>query len=160
MPSLSKLFARFMQRNLARLMNLYPPYLGAGIRVAEMSDDRRYVRVEMTLRFYNRNYVGTHYGGSLFSMCDPFYMLMVLENLGPDYVVWDRRSTIEFKKPGRGRVRAEFVLTPERIEEIRKQAATGEKVEPQFAVDILDEEDEVVATVDKTLYVRRKRDRD
>ena len=154
------MLSRWIQRNLAHLMNLYPPYLGAGIQVTEISDDRRYIRVEMTLRFYNKNYVGTHYGGSLFSMCDPFYMLMVLENLGPDYVVWDRRSTIEFKKPGRGRVRAEFLLTPERIEEIRELAATGEKVEPRFAVNIIDEEDDVVATVDKTLYVRRKRDRE
>lgn len=153
---MAKWFSRLMKRNLGLLMNLYPPYLGAGIRVAEMDDEMRYVRVEMSLRFYNQNYVGTHFGGSLYSMCDPFYMLMLLNNLGSDYIVWDRAGTITYKHPGRGRVRAEFRLTPERIEEIRQAADSQKKTEPTFLVNVVDEEANVVATLEKTLYVRRK----
>ena len=78
-------------KKLQRWVNLYPPYLGAAVRVTHISDDFRNVEVEMPLRFYNRNYVGTHFGGSLYSMCDPFYMLMLINILGPDYIVWTGR---------------------------------------------------------------------
>ena len=83
MPELSRGARR--RRRTMRLLSLYPPYLGAGVRVTRVSDDLRTFEVEMKLRFYNRNYVGTHFGGSLYSMCDPFYMLILLEALGRDY---------------------------------------------------------------------------
>jgi len=110
----------------------------------------------MKMRFWNKNYVGSHYGGSLFSMTDPFLMLMLINNLGRDYIVWDKVASIRFKKPGKGTVRAHFQITPEEIESIRLQADQGAKVEPVFQVLVLDESGAVVAEVKKTLYVRRK----
>lgn len=157
MSQLEARFTEWLNANLDRTMNLYPPYLGAGVHITHMSEDFRSIRVEMPLRFYNKNYVGTHFGGSLYSMCDPFYMLMLMKNLGPGYIVWDRAARIEFKKPGRGTVAASFELTEERIEEIRAQAEASHKVEPTFHVQILDEAGDVVAEVEKVLYVRRKR---
>ena len=151
-----KTVSRWLKQNLDRAMNFYPPYLGAGVNIAAMTDDMRYIRVEMPLRFYNRNYVGTHFGGSLYSMCDPFYMLMLIENLGPDYIVWDRAASIEFEKPGKGTVSAEFELTQKRIDEIRRACQSGDKTEPVFDVDIVDDAGDVVATVEKVLYVRPK----
>ena len=139
------------------LFNLYPPYLGTGISVRRISADFRHVVVDMKLRFYNRNYVGTHFGGSLSAMTDPFYMLMVMNNLGRDYIVWDKCGTIEYRKPGRGRVRAEFRVDEALLEEIREATASGGKFEPTLAVDIVDEDGEVVSHVTRTLYIRRKR---
>jgi hypothetical protein len=143
-------------KKLLRRINFYPPYLGAGVRVTRISDDFRDVEVEMPLRFYNRNYVGTHFGGSLYSMTDPFYMLMLMNILGPDYIVWDKAATIRFKKPGTGVMKAAFHLSEEQIAEIRQAADTQPKVEPQFQVTIKDAQDNVVAEVDKLLYVKRK----
>ena len=138
-------------------LNLYPPYLGAGIRVHHLARDFRDIRVSMNLRWYNRNYVGTHFGGSLYAMTDPFFMLMLIQNLGREYIVWDKASAIEFVNPGRGRVHAHFELTQDRIDRICKQAAVKSKILPQFVVAVRDDQDEVVAQVTKTLYVRRKR---
>lgn len=143
-------------KKLKRFVNFYPPYLGAAVRVTRVSDDFRDVEVQMPLRFYNRNYVGTHFGGSLYSMVDPFYMLMLVNILGPDYIVWDKAATIRFKKPGKGLMKASFHLSEEQIAEIRRAADTQPKVEPQFQVIIKDEEGNVVAEVDKLLYVRKK----
>jgi Domain of unknown function (DUF4442) len=143
-------------KKLRRWVNMYPPYLGAAVRVTHVSDDFRHVEVEMPLRFYNRNYVGTHFGGSLYSMCDPFYMLMLINILGPDYIVWDKAATIRFKKPGKGLMKAGFHLTEEQIAEIRTAAEVQPKVEPQFQVVIKDVEGNVVAEIDKLLYVRKK----
>jgi hypothetical protein len=143
-------------RRLLHLINWYPPLLGAGIRVKRMSEDMREVDVEMKLRWWNRNYVGTQFGGSLYSMTDAFYMLMLLENLGREYIVWDKAATIRFRKPGKGTVRAQFRLTQEKLDELRAQLATEEKIEPTFTVLVRDLQGEVIAEVDKLIYIRRK----
>jgi uncharacterized protein DUF4442 len=143
-------------KKLKRLIKYYAPYLGAGVRVKEVADDFSTIRVEMPLRFYNRNYVGTHFGGSLYSMCDPFYMLMLINILGRDYIVWDKAATIRFKKPGTGVVKAVFHIPPERISEIKAAADAQGKVEPLFQVNVTDAEGNVVAEIDKLLYVRKK----
>ncbi len=144
-----------LQRLMLRSIRIWPPFLGAGIRV-RWSPDMKAVDVEMKLRFWNRNYVGTHYGGSLYSMTDPFYMLMLMENLGRDYIVWDKAASIRFRKPGRGTVKAEFRLSEEQLDEIRTQLLTAAKYEPTFSVEVKDENGEVIAEVQKLLHVRRK----
>lgn len=141
----------------ARILTLWPPLLGAGIRVREIAPDWHYVRVQMRLGLLNRNYVGTHFGGSLFAMTDPFYMLMLLHVLGKDYRVLDHSAEIEFLKPGRGRVTAEFRLDPAHVARLRQEAADGSKLLPEFTVEVKDTGGEVVARVRRRIYVRRKR---
>lgn len=137
-------------------MNCYPPYLGAGIRVRHISPDFRSLSVRMGLHWYNRNYVRTQFGGSLYSLTDPFYMLMLMHLLGPDYVVWDKAAEIEFVSPGRGEVRADFVIDDALIERIREHTAGGDKYLPQLDVEVRDRDGQLVARVRKTLYVRLK----
>jgi acyl-coenzyme A thioesterase PaaI-like protein len=137
-------------------MNLWPPFLGAGIRVRSIAPDWSEVVVALRQGLLNRNYVGTHYGGSLFSMTDPFFALMLMHLLGERYLVWDMAASIEFVSPGRGTVTARFMLPPERVDEIRAGAASGSKVLPEFDVDVRDAAGDVVARVHKVLYVRLK----
>ena len=143
-------------KNLKRLLNIYPPYLGAGIHVDRISDDYREIVASMKLRWYNRNYVRTHFGGSLASMTDPFYMLMLRNILGKEYIVWDQATRIEFLRPGRGRVQARFHLSQEQIDEVYAQTQSGSVFRPEYEVEIIDEEDEVVARVAKQEYIRKK----
>lgn len=89
-------------------------------------------------------------------MCDPFFMIMLIENLGPGYIVWDKSAAIRFKRPGRGTVKTTFHLPQERIDEIRAQADALRKTEPTFQLTVTDAEGNVVAEVDKLLYVRKK----
>lgn len=142
--------------NLARIMNLYGPYFGAGVRVETISKDFRYARVSMKLRWYNRNYVNTHFGGSLYSMTDPFFMLLIMNNLGNDYVVWDKSAEVDFIKPGKGKVSVEFALTDAMLEDIRIHTERGEKYLPEYLVEVKDEPGDVVARVNKVLYIRKK----
>lgn len=143
-------------RWLRRLFNVYPPYIGAGVRVVRFDDDCRFTRVEMPLRWYNRNYVGTHFGGSLYAMADPFLMIMLMRNLGPDYVVWDKTGTIEFVAPGRGTVWTEFRLTGEALDEIRARTEGGAKYLPWFDVEVRGPDGGLVARIRKQIYIRRK----
>lgn len=140
-----------------RLMNFYPPFIGAGIRVDYMARDFKEVQVSMKLRFWNKNYVNTHYGGSLYSMCDPFFMLMIMQILGRDYIVWDKAASIRFKKPGKGKVRAVFKISDEEIANIHEALKTNDKYEPTFIVDVVNAENEVVCTVEKLLYIKKKK---
>ena len=141
---------------LRRWINFWPPFLGAGVRVVRIAPDMKAVDVEMKLRWWNANYVGTHFGGSLFAMTDAFYMLMLIANLGRDYIVWDKAASIRYRKPGRGTVRAEFRVTEAQIEDIREKVKTLPKYEPTFSVEVKDEAGIVIAEVEKLLYVRRK----
>ncbi|GAB3386501.1 DUF4442 domain-containing protein [Lysobacter fragariae] len=145
---------------LRRVLNLWPPFLFAGVRVVCIADDWRGARVELRMRPWNRNYVGTHFGGSLFSMTDPFWMLLTMHTLGRDYIVWDQAGSIEFVQPGRGTVRADFRLDDAILDEIRAATANGGKYLRWFDTDVVDDAGNVVARVRKQLYVRRKRSRE
>jgi len=141
---------------LRRWINFWPPFLGAGIRVTRISPDMKAVDVEMKLRFWNANYVGTQFGGSLFAMTDAFYMLMLIANLGRDYIVWDKAATIRYRKPGKGTVRAEFRLSDSQLEDIREKLKGLPKYEPVFLVEVKDGEGAVIAEVEKVIHVRKK----
>ena len=137
---------------MLRLLNLYPPFLGAGIRVRRLEHG---YETRLTVRFYNRNYWGTAFGGSLYSMCDPFFVLTLAERLGRDYSVWDKAAEIRFLRPGRGTLRARFEVTPERVAEILAEVAAKGRSEPRFQAEVADQTGEIVARVDKLLSVKR-----
>ena len=147
----------FGANGMRRLFNWWPPFRGAGIRVREIAPDFRSATVELRTTLLNRNYVGTHFGGSLFAMTDPFFMIMMMKILGPEYLVWDKQATVRFLKPARGTVVARFRIAEERIAEARAATDAGEKYEPKFTVEIVDSEGVTVADVEKTLYIRRKK---
>jgi hypothetical protein len=130
--------------------------LGTGIVVRKISPDYREIIVQMRLRWYNRNYVKTHFGGSLFAMTDPYFMLMLIQILGKDYIVWDNAAHIYFIMPGRVTVSAKFVIKEEKMQEILDNTNNGQKYLPEFLVDIVDETGNKVARVLKKLYIRKK----
>lgn len=145
---------RMTPRQLKRRINWWPPFLFGGVRVLEIGDDWRHARVQLKLRWYNRNYVGTQFGGLLFAMTDPFWMILVMECLGPEYQVWDKAAKIDFIKPGRDDVYAYFRVHDDDLAEIRTAAAGGEKVLRWFSVDIRGADDALIARCQKQLYVR------
>jgi acyl-coenzyme A thioesterase PaaI-like protein len=138
-------------------LNLWPPYLGAGIRVRRIAADFREIEVEMPLRFFNSGYHQTHFGGSLYAMVDPFFALMVIHNLPDDYVVWDKSAAIEFIAPGRSTMHVRFRLEQDDLDRILRMTADGDKHLHLFQVDVVDDEGLVVARVEKIVYARRKR---
>lgn len=147
---------RMTPRRLRWIFNLWPPYLAAGVRVEALADDWRYAKVCLRRHWFNANYVGTHFGGSLFAMTDPFWMILVMENLGRDYLVWDRAAEIEFVKAVTEPVYAEFRVDEALIAELKLAAAGGEKVLRWLDCPVHTAKGELVARVRKQLYVRLK----
>jgi acyl-coenzyme A thioesterase PaaI-like protein len=144
-PRLTRFFLRF-----------YGPYFGAGVRITHISPDWRELRVEMKLRWYNRNIMGTQFGGSLYSMIDPHLMLLLMQLLGKEYIIWDKGAEIDFVRPGRGTVSSTITISDAELEDIRNNTANGQKYLPEFNLKILDDDGAIVAKVKKILYVRRK----
>jgi acyl-coenzyme A thioesterase PaaI-like protein len=143
-------------RMIRRLINYWPPFLFSGIRVTGIADDWRRVEAELRLRWWNRNAVGTMFGGSLFAMTDPFYPLMLQHNLGRDYTVWTKSAAVEFLLPGRTVARVSFLLSEEVLHEIRAATKMGGKCEPEFSGAISDPEGRLIAKVQLMLHVRRR----
>lgn len=142
-----------------RVMNLYRPFLGAGIRITRVSKDFREIDVQLRKQPGNGNAFGTHFGGSLYAMVDPFYVLMFVAILGPGYVVWDKSAKVDFLRPGKGTVTARFRLSEADIRAAREATSAGAKYLPVFEVVVLDASGEPVARIEKELYIRRKPER-
>jgi len=138
-------------------INTYAPYIGAGIKVEHIDLDQGLCVVSMRLNAFNKNIVGTQFGGSLYSMVDPFYMLMLMHQLGSTYVVWDKSSNIEFIAPGNSKVRTRMKIPSTEIATIQELAKDGEAVFREYTTDIVDEQQKIIATVTKTIYIRLRK---
>lgn len=142
--------------SVLKLIKFWPPFLGAGISVKYFNVELTDILVQMKMRFWNKNYVGTHFGGSLYSMTDPFYMLMLMNLLGREYIVWDKLASIRYKMPAKGAVYAKFQLSQEQLDKIRQDVNQAQKIELEFTVPITDADNNLVAEVKKLIYIAKK----
>lgn len=137
-------------------LNLWPPFWGAGIRIVRISDDFREVQIKLKLRWWNKNANRTQYGGSIFSLTDPMYALMLIGILGKEYFVWDKQAEIHFIKPGDTDLYADFVISEDQLGQIRRATINGDKYFPEFVVQVKNTRGDVVSQVKRVLYVRKK----
>jgi acyl-coenzyme A thioesterase PaaI-like protein len=142
---------------IRRLINLWPPFLFSGIRIVRIAGDWKRLDAELRLRWWNRNALGTMFGGSLFALMDPFYALLMQHHLGRGYNIWTKSAMVEFLSPGRSVAQATFLLTGEIVEEIRAATQDGGKCEPQFLAVVSDPEGKVIARANLTFHIRRVR---
>lgn len=136
--------------------NFFPAYRGTGAWVTYIADDWREMRIKLPLSWRTRNYVGTTFGGSLYGSVDPFYMIMLIKILGPDYVVWDKAARIRFRKPGRGTLYARFFLSEEELAAIRSELQAAPSVDRTYTVELADAAGVVHAEVEKVVYIARR----
>lgn len=142
---------------LIKFANFWPPFLFSGIRIEKLAPDFHYAKVKLKFRFYNANYVNTQFGGTIFMMTDPFYMIMLIRNLGPEYLVWDKSATIRYIKPGKSDLFAEFTLSDQELDLIRAEVKENGKTDWTKQVEIKNSDNVVIATVDRTLNIRLKK---
>ncbi len=136
--------------------NLFPAFWTTGAKIIYLSDDLREAHLKLPLNWRSRNYVGTTFGGSMFAATDPMYFTLLLKNLGKDYIVWDKASYIRFKKPSKGTLYAQALLTDEELKTIKKELESTEKLDRIYSIDLVDENGEVCAIIEKTVHIRKK----
>ena len=142
-------------KRLMKLLSFWPPYFFSGIKVVRVNDDFTKIDVCMKQRFWNTNYVGSHFGGSLYSMCDPFYMFILLHHL-KGHIIWDKGARFKFKKPGYGSVHATFEIDLETIEQLKQEADKSYSISPVFKSSVVDDRGNVILEIEKTLYLKKK----
>lgn len=136
--------------------NLWPCYWGTGARVTHIAGDWMTVRVRLPLSWRTRNVVGTIFGGSLYAAVDPFFMIMLMKNLGPGYEVWDKAAAIRFRKPGRSTLTATFQVDSQELETIRSLLADAPKVDRTYRVALADAQGTVHAEIEKVIHIARR----
>lgn len=136
--------------------NLSPMYRRTTGRVVFVSDDLFQIKVKIPISIKNRNYVGSIFGGSLYAATDPVFMIQLIHILGDDYVVWDKASTIQYKRPAYTDVFASFQFTSEEIDQIKKEVATKKEIEIVKDLIITDVDRIIFTELTKTLYIADK----
>ncbi len=142
-------------RMLRWIFNLWPTFRFAGVRVRAIATDFTTASVELRLGLLNRNYVGTAFGGTLYAMTDPFFMLMMMRQLGPGYIVWDRAGAVRYLAPGKGVITANFALPAAEVARVRGLLGDSGKLDQTYTVDLRDAANQLIAQVEKTLYIRK-----
>lgn len=137
-------------------LNLIPASFGTGARVTHLAADLQEVRITLPLNWRTRNYVGTIFGGSMFAAVDPIYMVMLIHNLGRDYVVWDKVASIRFERPGRDPLYATFHLTDGELAAIRDELAIRSSTQRLYTVELTDGAGVRHALVEQTIHIRRR----
>ncbi len=150
----SRLLRHLSPRAFRRAMRFFPPIRNTGVRVTHISDDWRHWKAELPLDHRTRNYVGTHFGGTLYSAADPHLMLAWMHILGPGAVVWDKAAAVRFRKPGRGTLHLEFEIPEAQVAQVRRRLASEPKFDLHYTLQWLDRAGDVVAEVDKTVHFR------
>jgi acyl-coenzyme A thioesterase PaaI-like protein len=136
--------------------NFWPCYRGTGARVTYIAADWREARIRLPLSLRTRNYVGSIFGGSLYAAVDPFYMIMLIHNLGREFIVWDKAAAIRFRRPGRSTLTATFRLDEGELREIRDLLQDLPKVDRTYTVELVDKDGLVHAVVEKVVHIARK----
>jgi len=135
---------------------LFGCYRGTGGRLKYIAEDWSEVHLDLPLSWRTRNYVGTIFGGSIYSAVDPIYMLMLIRRLGPEFIVWDKAASIQFKKPGKETLHAQFLVDEAELAAIRAALETQRSVDRTYTIELKDSAGVVCATVEKLIYIRRR----
>lgn len=137
-------------------MNLYPPFIGAGIRVKEVNEDRTRFVVQLRRKWFNRNINGTHFGGSLYAMSDPFYVFACYTTFGDDYIYWDKSASIKYIRPGKGQVTGIFEIPPTKLAAMKKEVDRVGKMTYTFTTLLTHDDGSPVAEITKEIYIKKK----
>jgi acyl-coenzyme A thioesterase PaaI-like protein len=117
--------------NESRLLELYPPFLWMRIRVLEIADGWRRVRIRLPLNAVSRNPGGVMFGGFQASLADPIAAL-ACARVFPGYSVWTRAMTIEFEHGGNTDLELRFEMTPAQEAAVRGELERHGRATPVF----------------------------
>ncbi|MDX1515869.1 MAG: DUF4442 domain-containing protein [Woeseiaceae bacterium] len=147
----------FRTRLLRWQFNWFPAFRRSGARITYIAADMKTLRLELPLNWKTKNYVGTIYGGCMYSAVDGILMVMLIELLERKVIVWDKSGSIRYRKPGRSTLSATFTVTDDDLREIRQRLETEETFDKSYRVDLIDADGDVCAEIDKLIHFRRKR---
>ncbi len=139
------------------ILNFHPTYRGTGGWITYLADDWHEAHIKVGLNWRTRNIMGSIFGGSLYGAVDPVYMIMLNRLLGRDYIVWDEAAAIQFKKAARSTLHARFVIDDKELETIKSELVHEPALHRIYQIDLADRDGVVHTSVEKTIYIRRRK---
>ncbi len=115
----------------ARRMELYPPFFMMRIKVLEISEHWREIRMLLPLNTISRNPGGVMFGGYQAALADPIAAL-ACARVFPGYAPWTRAMTIDFRHGGSTDLELRFSMKKEQEEQIRAELAERGRATPTF----------------------------
>jgi len=146
----------FHSRLMRWKFNLFPAFRRTGGRVSYLSAELREIHIKLPLNWKTRNYVGTIYGGCMYGVVDGILMVMFINLLGREYIVWDKSGSIRYRRPGRSTLTAKFLISDEELASIRERLNEIEKFDREYHIELVDANGDVCAEIVKELHFRRK----
>jgi len=131
-------------------------YKNTGGKLVKVSDDLHYIKIQLLFNYKTRNYVGTIYGGHMYSSVDGIYVIQLIHILGDNYIVWDKSAIIKFKRPANKTLFADFKISDELIEQIKNDIKKDKKKDYNLFVNLTDENGNIYAQVEKVIYIASK----
>lgn len=157
--TLAKIARKFLKESTLFKVgfNLSPMYRRSTARIIYVSDDLKTVRIKIPISYKNKNYIGSIFGGSLFSAVDPIPMIQLMTIFKEEYIVWDKSAHIRFKRPAKENMYANFEFTTEEIEDIQKKVHENKEVEHSKTTLITNKTGDIVyCEVTKLIYIADK----
>lgn len=124
-------FFRLYGARKRRDLELFPPYWLMDVRVLSTEDNWRHVRIRLPLNMFNRNMGGTMFGGAQAALADPIPAL-ACARIFPEYAVWTRDLTLDFRLPGSTELELRFDFSAEQEAKIRRELASRGRATPLF----------------------------
>lgn len=156
LSTLKRMPARWRPTIMRTSFNLHPAFRGTGGRVEYISPDLMHIRVRLPLLRRTRNFVGSIFGGSLFSVTDGVHVMMLLANLHRDVIVWDKAASIRYRKPAFSTLYVDFHLSSRDIDDIHQELDAHHETEKHFTIALKDQAGTVHTIVERTIYLADK----
>ena len=136
--------------------NFWPCIWCTGGKIEFISADHHEMHVSLKLNIRTRNRVGTVFGGSIYSSVDPYFMLMFMQILGKDYVVWDKAASVKFIRPIVKAVKCRFLISEELVQEVKQKISEQDEYTFDMPLRYEDDNGLVYAVFNKTIYAAGK----
>jgi len=138
-----------------RDLEWFPPWWTLGIRMLENRDHWRHVRIRLPLGFFTRNLGGQMFGGAQANLADPIAAIACAHRF-PEYSVWTRSMTIDFRAIGDSDLELRFDFDPALETRIRQELSDHGRSDPVFEFGFYRADGELCTHVTNTVAIRPK----
>jgi acyl-coenzyme A thioesterase PaaI-like protein len=136
-------------------LELYPPFRAMGMRVLDVKNDWREVRILLPLNWRSKNPGGVMFGGWQAALADPIAAL-ACARVFPGHSVWTRAMTIDFQRGGSTDLELRFRMDPAQEAAIREELAARGRATPTFEYSYHLADGSVCTVVRNTVAIRPK----
>lgn len=136
-------------------ITFFPPWWLLNIKILENRDNWRHVRILLPLGFFTRNMGGHMFGGSQASLADPIAAI-ACAHIFPDYSVWTRAQSIDFRATGDSDLELRFDFDPELEARIRTELQEKGRSTPVFEFGFYRTDGVLCSVITNTVAIRPK----